>query len=67
MHQDWASFEKEKRNNLYELFCTLDGFDDLIADNDQPDKYEPWCCDLAIDEIEEYYKLHGNEGVVIYK
>ncbi len=67
VHQDQASFEKEKGNNFYELFCTLDGFDDLIADDEQPDKYEPWCCNLVIDEIIENYKLHDNEGVVIYK
>ncbi len=30
VHQDWASFEKEKGNNCYELFCTLDGFDDWL-------------------------------------
>ncbi len=41
VHQNWASFEKEKGNNFDELFFTLDGFDDLIVDNDQPDKYEP--------------------------
>ncbi len=67
MHQDWASFDKEKGNTCYELLCTLDEFDDLIADDDQPDKYELWCHNLVINEILKDYKLHDNEGVVIYK
>ncbi len=67
MHPDWVSFEKERGNNHYELFCTLDGFDDSIAIDQQSNLYEPWCCNLALDEIVEYYKLHDNEGVIIYK
>lgn len=67
VHRDRSCFEKERGNNRYELFCTLDGFDDSIADDQQPDMYEPWCRDLVVDEIAEYYKLHDNEGVVIYK
>ncbi len=43
------------------------GFDDLIANDEQPDKYDLWCCNLVIDKIVEYYKLHDNEGGVIYK
>ncbi len=51
-------FEKEEGNNHYELFCTLDRFDDLIADDDLPNKYELWCCILVIHEIVEFYKFH---------
>ncbi len=39
----------------------------MIAHDDKPDKYEQWCCNLVIHETVEYYKLHDNEGVVIYK
>ncbi len=67
VHPDQAMFEKERGNNCYELFCTLDGFDDSIAINKQLDLYEPWCRNLAIDEIVEYFKLNDNEGVVVYK
>ncbi len=67
MHQDETTFEKEKGNNDYELFCILDGFYDLIAGDDQPDKDEQWCCNLIVDKIVEYYKLCFNEGVVLYK
>ncbi len=54
-----------ERENHYVLFCTLDGCDDLIADDDQLDKYEPWCCNFVVDENVEYYELDDNEGVVI--
>ncbi len=67
VHQDQMSFEKEKTKNRYELFCILDGFDDIINDEDRSDLYELWCCNLVIDKIVEYYELHDNEGVVIYK
>ncbi len=67
VHPDRASFAKERGNNGYELFCTLDGFDNSIAINKQLDVYEMWCRNLAIDEIVVYYKLHDNEGVVVYK
>ncbi len=39
----------------------------MINNEDQSDFYESWCCSLVIEEIVEYYKLHDNEGVVIYK
>jgi len=58
VQQDQASFKNKKGNNCYELLYSLDGFDDLNADDDQPDKYELWCCNLVIDEIVEFYKFH---------
>ncbi len=39
----------------------------MINDKDQSHLYEQWCCSLVIDKIVEYYKLHDNEGMVIYK
>ncbi len=49
------------------MFCILDEFDNLIADDDQLDKYEPWCHTLVVDEIVDCRKLHDNEEVILYK
>ncbi len=51
MHEDQASFEKEKENNHYESLHTLDKFDDSISDDDELDRYEPWCHNTVIYEI----------------
>ncbi len=50
---DQTSFQKERRANCYKLFCILEGFDDMIDDNDQLVMWEPWHQEVAIDKIFE--------------
>ncbi len=67
VHADRTSFQKKKGANSYELFCILDDFDDIVDDDNQLDKWEEWFCDVAIEEIAEYYNKHKDLGVVVYK
>lgn len=66
VHEHRSSFQKERGANRYELFCTVDGFDDSIDDDDQNELWEPWCRDLVIEEIVKFYKKNDNNGLVIY-
>ncbi len=38
----------------------------IIDDNDQLAIWEPWCQEVAIDEIVEFCKANPSEGVVLY-
>lgn len=55
VHLDWASFQNHRGANYYAFFCILNGFDDIVDDDDQIDLYEIWCCEVTVDEVEDYY------------
>ena len=45
----------------------MEGYEDGVPDAEQEDMWEEWFHDCAIDEIAEYYQLHPEEGVIVYK
>jgi len=64
VHPDKASFQKKRGANS--LFGILDGYDDELEDSEQEDKWEKWFLNVAIKEIQEYYRKYPDNGIVVY-
>jgi hypothetical protein len=64
------TFQKKRGNNLFHVFATMDGFNDVLKDEDEANDayWQPWEVNEDLfDCMRVYYKVQVDSNVKCYE